>query len=221
MARVPRDGEDTRAGRPNLLEGQDLPPPPKQERSRRKREALLRSGLALFAERGYDATTVDNIAAQAGVAVGGFYQYFSSKQQLLLVLMDQVLQATAMLTFEAKSSEPDDIRKGVGFLVRQALHMDWEYAGAYRAWREAAVRDHQMQERYLQIQGWMVQQMTLLIQMLSFAPNARRDIDPPTLAWTLTLLLLRLGEVPLPYPDDVVETMTNLIYHAVFTDQPV
>src|SRR5436305_12349290 len=90
------------AARPDLLAGQHLPPLPQQERSRRKRDALLQSALTLFAERGYEQTSIEHIAHRAEVAVGGFYQHFASKRQILLVLMDQLLQEAAMLTWEAK-----------------------------------------------------------------------------------------------------------------------
>src|SRR5690348_3536013 len=83
---------------PDLLAGQQLPPPPQQERSRRKRHALLQSALALFAQRGYEDTTIEDIARQAGVAVGGFYQHFASKRQILLVLMDSLTQQAASVT---------------------------------------------------------------------------------------------------------------------------
>ncbi len=75
------------AGRPALRAGQRLPPLPQQDRSRRKRAALLAAALALFAERGYEATSIEEIARRAGVAVGSFYQHVASKRQVLLVLI--------------------------------------------------------------------------------------------------------------------------------------
>ena len=99
---TPEEGR-TPGARPDLLAGQDFPPPPQQERSRRKREALLQSALALFAERGYEQTSIEDIALQAGVAVGGFYQHFASKRQILLVLMYRLLQEASTLTLEVKS----------------------------------------------------------------------------------------------------------------------
>ncbi|TMD58085.1 MAG: hypothetical protein E6I91_21790 [Chloroflexi bacterium] len=69
--------------------------------------------------------------------LAGFYQHFASKRQILLVLMDRLLQEASMLTLEAKSAALPDIRDGIARLVRQALAVDWAYAGAYRAWREA------------------------------------------------------------------------------------
>src|SRR5260221_1986317 len=145
--------EWTPRARPDVLAGQQLPPAPQQERSRRKREALLMSALALFAERGYEQTSIEDIARSAEVAVGGFYQHFTSKRQILLVLLDRLLQDVSLLTWEAKSVAPADIRDGIARLIRQALTVDWAYAGAYRAWHEAAVRDLELQELHHQIEA--------------------------------------------------------------------
>jgi TetR/AcrR family transcriptional repressor of mexJK operon len=207
-------------GYPDLLAGQHLPPPPQQERSRRKRDALLQSALTLFAERGYEQTSIEDIAHHARVAVGGFYQHFASKRQILLVLMDQLLQEASTLGWEAKSAALPDLRDGIARLVRQALQVDWAYAGAYRAWREAAARDRELRTLHEQIEAWTAQQLTLLFRVLLLVPEARQDVDGETLAWELALLLLRLAEIPLEEPDAVVASLTNLIYHGLFTDSP-
>ena len=204
--------------RPDLLAGQQLPPAPQQERSRRKREALLMSALALFAERGYEQTSIEDIARSADVAVGGFYQHFTSKRQILLVLMDRLLQEVSLLTWEAKSPAPADIRDGIARLIRQALTVDWAYAGAYRVWHEAAVRDRELLKLYHQIEAWSVSQLTLLFRALSFVPGARQEIDRETLAWAFALLLLQLAETPLEEPDAVVASLASLLYHGLFTD---
>ena len=51
-----------------------------------RRAALLESAGSLFAEKGYEATTMDEIAAHAGFAKGTLYHYFSNKAELLLSL---------------------------------------------------------------------------------------------------------------------------------------
>lgn len=65
---------------------EELPRTPVQARSREKRAELLRSAEKLFVERGYAATTADDIASAAGVSVGTFYNYFRNKRQILLAL---------------------------------------------------------------------------------------------------------------------------------------
>ncbi len=65
----------------------ELPRVPRQARSREKRAELLKSAEVLFTERGYAATTADDIAIAAGVSVGAFYNYFRNKRQILLTLV--------------------------------------------------------------------------------------------------------------------------------------
>ena len=65
---------------------EDFPRVPRQARSREKRDALLAHAETLFVERGYAATTADDIARAAGVSVGAFYNYFRNKRQILLTL---------------------------------------------------------------------------------------------------------------------------------------
>lgn len=50
----------------------------------RLRSSLVRAGLRLFAERGYHATTIDDIVAQADVSRRTFFRYFASKDDILL-----------------------------------------------------------------------------------------------------------------------------------------
>lgn len=210
------------SARPDLLAGQQFPPPPKQTRSRQKRDALLQSALALFAERGYEETTIEEIAHRAGVAVGGFYQHFASKRQILLVLMDLLLQEAAALTLEAGSTGFQHIQDLIAQLVRRGLQVDWSYAGAYRAWREAAVQDRELRALNRQIEQWTAGLLEQLFQALLQLPGARREIDVPTLAGEISLLFLRLAEAPLTEPaevDRMVASLTHLIYHALLTDQ--
>lgn len=65
---------------------EELPRAPRQARSREKRAELLNYAEALFVERGYAATTADDIARAAGYSVGTFYNYFRNKRQILLAL---------------------------------------------------------------------------------------------------------------------------------------
>lgn len=60
-------------------------------RERKRRETALRiraAGLRLFGEKGYDATTLDDIAAEAGISRRTFFYYFKSKDDILLSLRE-------------------------------------------------------------------------------------------------------------------------------------
>ena len=53
-------------------------------RAERTRAALQAHALALFTERGFDATTVQDIAAAAGVSHMTFFRHFTTKESVLL-----------------------------------------------------------------------------------------------------------------------------------------
>ena len=62
-----------------------------QQRGEVTRSHILDVAGELFAERGYDATSVADICARAGVTKGAFYHHFESKQAVFLELRDRWL----------------------------------------------------------------------------------------------------------------------------------
>lgn len=57
-------------------------------RPQRGKEKLLESATRLFASQGYFATTVEQVAVGADVSKGLLYNYFSSKEELLVALIE-------------------------------------------------------------------------------------------------------------------------------------
>ena len=55
-----------------------------------RRAELLQIARTIFAEKGYEATTISEIVARAGIAQGTFYWYFSSKASLAHVLESEI-----------------------------------------------------------------------------------------------------------------------------------
>jgi AcrR family transcriptional regulator len=60
-----------------------------------KRRHLVATAARVFAARGYAATTVKDIADQAEVAVGTFYLYFKSKEDMLASLFEEMSELSA------------------------------------------------------------------------------------------------------------------------------
>ena len=56
-----------------------------------KQQLIMGAALKLFAEKGYDATSIDKIAKEAGISKGLLYSYFKSKEELLQVLITDLL----------------------------------------------------------------------------------------------------------------------------------
>ena len=62
-----------------------------QQQKQTVRTQLVHEGLRLFREQGFAATTVDQVAAAAGVAKGTFYNYFPAKEDLALAGLVEIL----------------------------------------------------------------------------------------------------------------------------------
>jgi AcrR family transcriptional regulator len=56
------------------------------------RQTLLDAAAEQFARQGYDPANINTISTKAGFAKGTIYNYFSSKQALLLALIDSIAQ---------------------------------------------------------------------------------------------------------------------------------
>src|SRR5258705_11086740 len=56
---------------------------------------LLDAGVSLMRHRGFNATTVDEVCAEAGVTKGGFFHYFKSKDDLATAAVDRFYEVKA------------------------------------------------------------------------------------------------------------------------------
>ncbi|NKQ28047.1 TetR/AcrR family transcriptional regulator [Streptomyces galbus] len=62
----------------------------RERKKQRTREALLRAALELFTTRGYERTTVDDIAEAVGVSQRTFFRYFAGKEEAAFAVQDLV-----------------------------------------------------------------------------------------------------------------------------------
>ena len=61
----------------------------KRSKGEQTKAAIIDAALALFTERGFDATTMRAIAESAGVSLGNAYYYFRSKDELVQGFYDR------------------------------------------------------------------------------------------------------------------------------------
>jgi len=209
------------ASAPTLLDaGQDLPAPPQQARSLAKRRKLLEAGRILFGEKGYEATSIAEIAAQAGAASGAFYIYFRSKRQLLVVLMNELIQRLASLDLRLKGGA--DVRMGLRSFLAEVFRADMQYFGVVRAWQEAALTDAELGRMQAAIARWTEARILRVFQLLQKHPNARGDRDLRAFArmmdrhfWSL---LARGSRLPARDFNREIQTAADVIYHYLIRD---
>jgi TetR/AcrR family transcriptional regulator, regulator of mycofactocin system len=80
----------------------------REEHKRVTRAALEEAALALFARDGYEQTTVEGIAAEAGVSVRTFFRYFSGKRHVLFgdVAFERIARLRRLLGGRPAGEDP-------------------------------------------------------------------------------------------------------------------
>ncbi|WP_223700442.1 TetR/AcrR family transcriptional regulator [Sutcliffiella deserti] len=66
-----------------------MPPVVSDEYKEKKRKRILESALACFAEKGFQVATMDDIVKDSGISKGAIYNYFKSKEELYIELMNE------------------------------------------------------------------------------------------------------------------------------------
>lgn len=65
---------------------------PQRQRGHQRVAALLEAATTCFVEKGYDATTMTEIAARANASIGSLYQFFPTKERLAQALIEDYAQ---------------------------------------------------------------------------------------------------------------------------------
>jgi AcrR family transcriptional regulator len=83
-----------------------------------RREAIVAAAARLFWVNGFSATSIADIARDAGVPQGNMFYYFRSKADLALAVADVFVSETQSLILEAEAASPDP-RERIRFLLQR------------------------------------------------------------------------------------------------------
>ena len=104
--------------------------PALQVRYDRRRQEIVFAAAKVFATRGYDQTTMQDLAASMGLATGALYHYFTSKEQLLISICDQLMEPLLIRAREIvlDDASPEEhlralVRLWVAHVVEHRDHM--------------------------------------------------------------------------------------------------
>jgi len=113
----------------------DAPAPSRQTRRKlRTAAAILDAAERLFLDLGYQATTVEQLAEQADVALGSLYGHFGGKEGVYAALIDRALELDRRYCDEGWASGSNAIEQLVG-LSEGYLRFAREHPGHFRVFR--------------------------------------------------------------------------------------
>ncbi|MHC3388484.1 TetR/AcrR family transcriptional regulator [Streptomyces lavendulocolor] len=190
--------------------------PDSTRRSERSRRAIYDAALALVGEIGYAKTTIEGIAARAGVGKQTIYRWWPSKAAVLLeAFVDLGVQANEAFGGDAESEIPDtgDIEADLKLVLRATVDEmnDPRRDAPSRALAAEGVVNPELGARF--VEQLLEPQLQLYVKRLSAAREAgqvRPEIDP-RIALELFVgplahrWLLRTAPLTHAYADSLVE----------------
>jgi AcrR family transcriptional regulator len=186
------------------------------------RTRLLDAAAKVFAERGYQSASVDEIAAAAGLSKGAVYWNFASKDELFHALLDERIDRPIADTAEVLRTAPTDkpIDPEVANRWQELLGTEREVLLLSLEHWAQAVRDPQLRERYATRQRNLRDVLADGLRTRVRRTDAPRfsipaeDVASAYLALAQGIGLQRLAD-PDSVPDDLLENMTSLIYEGL------
>jgi AcrR family transcriptional regulator len=117
------------------------------ERGQATRQRLVATAARLFTDRGYEATSIEDILEETGVSRGALYHHFDGKEAVLEAVLQEIEAEVAQATVEASRGARDPaaaLRAGCeAFLelaqtrrIRQIALIDAPAALGWQKWRE-------------------------------------------------------------------------------------
>ncbi len=153
------------------------------ELQQEKRRVILRAAIRVFAEKGYHASRVQDVATEAGVAYGLVYHYFSSKEELL----DTIFQRTwsrmldAVEEVERSGAPAREQLQAVAHIVLSAWRADPDLV---RVLVREVTRSPHLQQEVDEIQN-AIAALERIIGQGQARGELRSDLGPRLAAWIL------------------------------------
>jgi AcrR family transcriptional regulator len=193
-----------------------------QSEKKSSRERLLEAAAKVFAERGYQAASVEEIAAAAGLSKGAVYWNFSSKDELFHALLEERIDRQIEETAEFLRSAPIDrpIDPEVANRWEAMLGSERELMLLSQEHWARAVRDPELRARYAERQARLRDILADGLRTRVRRTGAPRfstpaaDVATAYLALANGLALQRLVD-PEGVPDGLLENITSLIYEGL------
>jgi AcrR family transcriptional regulator len=197
----------------------------RQAQAAATRELLFTAAHEVFAERGYQATTVGAITTHANTAHGTFYLYFRNKEDVFAKVVESVALEMYDHTWSVEHLRGSQ-REVLERTIRGYLEVFVRHAGIWRCLLEGAFTTPSIEAAWCELRGGFISRTARSLTQLREA-GLVRDVEVDVTAnalcamveWAATTqFVLRMPPVQEATFDDTVATLTDLWYHALFTD---
>ncbi len=173
-----------------------------QQRAVETRERLLDTALACFGRQGYEATSVAQVCAEAGLSKGAFYHHFPSKQALFVELLGRWLASIReqlRAIDDRAQTVPEALRTMAGLMRRVFADSRWQLPLVLDFWSQARLDPEVWQKTVTPFRDYRAYFADLIAR--GVARGTLHPIDPEVGAQLLVSLAVGLVLQGLLDPD--------------------
>jgi AcrR family transcriptional regulator len=177
-----------------------------------RRDEIMTAAKKVFARKGFHATTIADIARQAGLAYGLIYWYFDSKDELfdaLLAVEEEALRAHVGTAVSALGTPSDGVGGEARFraFLQTAVQATFEFFEADQATVRLLFRDaYALGDRFEKHLGAIYERFIDDVEAFVLLAQRRGQVmaaPPRLLAYTLAALVGQLAHRRLTTDDDI------------------
>ncbi len=180
-----------------------------------RRDEIMAAAKEVFARKGFHATTIADIAKQAGLAYGSVYWYFDSKDELFHALMaveESALRSHIAAALAALGEPAENVGQEAPLraFLESSVQATLEFFEADKATVKLLLRDpYALGERFEKHLGGIYERFIDDIETFIVAAQQRGEVvaaPPRMVAYTLAALVGQLAHRRLSTDDDVTAT---------------
>ena len=188
--------------------------PRRRGRPGHDQDAVLAAAVRLFNERGYDATSMFDIAESLGITKSSVYHHISGKEQLLQMAMDRALDGLFEAAEEVGDLDLPALDRLEGLIRRSVIVLAerFEFVTVLlRVRGNTAVEQHALVRR-----REFDALVTNLVKQAQTEGSVRPDVDPATAARLLLGMVNSLTEWYKPRPGGSVDAIADAVAAIAF-----
>jgi AcrR family transcriptional regulator len=193
-----------------------------EEYKEKKKRHILDSSLKAFGEKGFQLATIDDIVAESGLSKGAIYNYFKSKEDIYLQLMQRKTEeniAGLKERFRKKETAEEKLRQFFENYLEIKLSPDWQrMIGVHLEFWIHSGRDEELKRvmtaRYEEVYRTLLMEILQEgIDQLEFRPDADPAIISSLVWGTIDGTCLHYSVIGNDYPfREQMKTLEEMVF---------
>jgi AcrR family transcriptional regulator len=190
----------------------------RKEKQAETRRCLMHSAARLFAERGLQQASIDELAENAGYTKGAFYANFKTKEELFLAMLDERFSQKIEEIEAVIAGDGTEAEKAVqaGDQFTETLRGDPEWQRLFLEFSAYAARDEDFRQELVTRYRWLRERVAAALQARADEVGLHSSVPPDQVAMMTCAIVNGFAVDKLlegdALPDELLGTMLMVFF---------